>query len=65
VFEDLRIFVHDSVAEDVGIVPASPGTLPCVHAAALPAHLSACSQGSGKNSCAATGSQSFAPQEER
>jgi hypothetical protein len=40
VFKDLRIFVHDLVAEDVGVIPASPGALPCLYEAALPTHLS-------------------------
>jgi hypothetical protein len=65
VFKDLRILVHDFVAEDVGIVSASPGAVPCLHAASFPAHLPAFGQGSGKNSSTAAGFQSFAPQEER
>jgi hypothetical protein len=65
VFEDLYVFVHDFVAEDVGLVPVSSRALPCLHAAALPAHLSSRGQGSGKNSSTAAGFQGFAPQEER
>jgi hypothetical protein len=65
VLEDLHVFVRDYVAEDVGLVPASPGAVPCLYEAALPAHLSECVQRSGENSSAARGFPTAAPEKER
>jgi hypothetical protein len=65
VFKDLRVFVQNFVAEDVGVISASPGAVPCLYAAAFPAYFPSGNPASGENRSAAAGSQSPAPQKER
>jgi len=53
VFKDLRVFVHNFVAEDVGVISASPGAVPCLYAAAFPAYFPSGNPASGENRSAA------------